>query len=227
VNGAGGERYIARFGVPPGRIDRIPYVASPGFREAGDRAPVATGLRNLLFVGQLTERKGLLPFLEALGVWSRSNPGREVTFTIAGGGPQLAALRHAVTGGAVEIRVLGEQDPDALPALFAAADAFVFPTLADEWGVVVNEALAAGLPVLGSVHSQAVEELCAEGTTGWIFDPEDRASTIAAIDRAFATSAEQLQLMGANGRDRSAGLTPEWAADRLVETILGATRGSR
>jgi glycosyltransferase involved in cell wall biosynthesis len=227
VNGAGGERYVARFGVTADRIDRIPYVASPGFREAADHAPESAGLRNLLFVGQLTERKGLLPFLRALDVWSRSNPDREITLTIAGGGPQLEALQQARGSGFVELRILGELAPDALPALFAAADAFVFPTLADEWGVVVNEALAAGLPVLGSVHSQAVEELCAEGETGWIFDPEDQASTLGAIDRAFATPAEQLRQMSANGQDRARELTPDWAADRVVRALLGATRASR
>ena len=227
VNGAGGERYVTRFGVTADRIDRIPYVASPGFREAADRAPESAGLRNLLFVGQLTERKGLLPFLRVLDVWSRSNPTRETTLTIAGGGPQLQALQQARGSGFVELRILGEQDPDALPALFAAADAFVFPTLADEWGVVVNEALAAGLPVLGSVHSQAVEELCVEGETGWIFDPEDQASTLTALDRAFATPAEQLRQMSANGQDRARELTPDWAADRVVQALLGATRESR
>ncbi len=127
VNGAGGERYVARFGVPPERVVRIPYVASPGFREAADSAPVSSALRNLLFVGQLTERKGLLPFLQALAVWSRSNPMREMTFTIAGGGPQLQELQRARGAGSVELRVVGEQEPDALPALFAAADALRLP----------------------------------------------------------------------------------------------------
>ena len=124
--------------------------------------------------------------------------------------------------------MVGEQEPDALPALFAAADAFVFPTLADEWGVVVNEALAAGLPVLGSVHSQAVEELCAEGETGWIFDPggpglDARCDRPRVCDAGGAASADERQ-RAANARRE---LTPDWAADRVVQALLGATRASR
>src|SRR5207247_868918 len=114
------------------------------------------------------------------------------------------------------------QDPATLPGLFAQADAFAFPTLADEWGVVVNEALAARLPVLGSVHSQAVEELCQEGRTGWLFDPEDEASTRSAIDRALTTSAADLSAMRKLAGSRVRDLTPEWAANRLVATIRSA-----
>ena len=224
VNGASGERYLRRFGVPSDRLDHIPYVASPSFRQAGGRAETATGLRNLLFVGQLTERKGLLPFLRAIDAWSQSHPERELTFTIAGGGPQLAALQRAHVGHSIRLELVGEQDPGALPALFAQADAFVFPTLADEWGVVVNEALAAGLPILGSVHSQAVEELCEEGATGWLFDPEDESSTIAAIDRALTATAPELRRMSDEGRRRSRDLTPDWAANRIAEAILAASR---
>ena len=44
-----------------------------------------------------------------------------------------------------------------------ASGIFVLPTLADEWGLVVNEAMASGLPVLGSVYSQAAHELCGDG----------------------------------------------------------------
>ena len=53
----------------------------------------------------------------------------------------------------LEIKLTGELDPLALAAHFACADALVYPTLADEWGLVVNEALVAGVPVLGQ-HSQ-------------------------------------------------------------------------
>ncbi|MGZ4399128.1 MAG: glycosyltransferase family 4 protein, partial [Gaiellaceae bacterium] len=222
VNGAGGERYVEWFGVPHDRLDRIPYVARPGFRQAGGAAAPDAALRNLLFVGQLTERKGLIPFLAAVDAWSQANPEREIAITIAGGGPQLQALRQLQPRSRVELHVIGEQDPEALPALFSRADAFVFPTLADEWGVVVNEALAAGLPVLGSIQSQAVEELCEEGTTGWIFDPEDERSVLSALDRAFAATPEQLRQMSVEGRERSDHLTPEWAAERILQTILAA-----
>ena len=60
--------------------------------------------------------------------------------------------------------------------VYAKASLFAFPTLADEWGVVVNEAMAAGLPVLGSIYSQAVEELVEDGVSGWVFRQMNRRS---------------------------------------------------
>ena len=218
VNGASGERYVQGLGVRRDRIDRIPYVALPAFGDAGT-TPRAGALRNLLFAGQLTGRKGLVPFLEKLGEWSGAHPDREITLTVAGSGPAERALESFRSRGPLTIRLLGEQDPGELPALYAQADAFVFPTLADEWGVVVNEALAAGLPVLGSVHSQAVEELCDEGVTGWVFDPEDDDSTRSALERALATEPDELEAMRAHARERVRSLTPEWAAGRVLETI--------
>ena len=219
VNGASGERYVRGLGVRRDRIDRIPYVALPAFGDAGKAPRAAAVLRHLLFAGQLTGRKGLVPFLEKLSEWSGAHPDREITLTVAGSGPAARALESFRSHGPLTVRLLGEHDPSELPALFAQADAFVFPTLADEWGVVVNEALAAGLPVLGSVHSQAVEELCEDGVTGWVFDPEDEESTRSAIQRALATEPDALEAMRAHARERVRSLTPEWAAGRVLATI--------
>ena len=63
---------------------------------------------------------------------------------------------------------------ERMAEVYAKASLFAFPTLADEWGVVVNEAMAAGLPVLGSIYSQAVEELVEDGVSGWVFRPMNR-----------------------------------------------------
>jgi len=225
VNGASGARYVRSYGVPDHRIDVVPYVALPGFSEAARHSPAANDpVRHLLFVGQLTERKGLVPFLRALDAWARSHPSEEIALTIVGSGESQPLIEGFRPTGSLAIRLLGEQDPAALPAFFAQADALVFPTLADEWGLVVNEALAAGVPVLGSIHSQAVEELCHEGRTGWVFDPEDEASTRSAIDRALSTGADDLARMRELARERVRHLTPQWAADRLVETVLAALR---
>ena len=62
----------------------------------------------------------------------------------------------------------------------------LFPTLSDTWGLVVNEAMAMGLPVLGSVKSQAVTELIEDGVSGWWFDPTSPQDLERAVDRALA-----------------------------------------
>jgi glycosyltransferase involved in cell wall biosynthesis len=227
TNGASGERYLRSLGLPEARIDRIPYVALPEFAQARTGPDQREGLRDLLFVGQVTKRKGLAPFIETLDGWARAHPDRELTLTVVGSGQEAPAIEAFATASNLAVRMRAEQDPSALPAILAGADAFVFPTLADEWGVVVNEALATGLPVLGSVHSQAVEELCEEGVTGWVFDPEVAGSTAAAIDRAMQTSHEDLARMRELARARVRALTPDWAADRIVATIRATLAGRR
>jgi hypothetical protein len=222
VNGKSGSRYVQRFGVPADRIDVVPYVAAPSFAKVQSSVAREDRIRNLLFVGRLIELKGLARFTAILAAWSQSNPGREVNLMIVGDGPQRSVLEKVPLAGRLSISLLGNCEPHDMPGLFSTADAFVFPTLADEWGVVVNEALAAGLPILGSIHSQAVAELCEEGVTGWLFDPDCNDSTLAAVERALEASGEQLRKMSANARHRVQHLTPEWAAERIVNTLSRA-----
>src|SRR2546423_6196921 len=102
---------------------------------------------------------------------------------------------------------------EKLPDVYALAGILVFPTLADEWGVVVNEALAAGLPVLGSRYSQAVEELVMDGVTGWTFRPDRGTEMYAALERAMSAPDAQLEEMRRMGRKRIQVLRPEFGAE--------------
>jgi len=64
---------------------------------------------------------------------------------------------------------------------YAVANVFVFPTLEDEWGIVVNEAAASQLPILGSIYSGAVADLVFDEINGFRFDPLNSQSTAKAI----------------------------------------------
>ncbi len=117
------------------------------------------------------------------------------------------------------LEIKGNVAPASLPDFYRDASTFVFPTLGDEWGAVVNEALCAGLPVLGSVHSQAVEELILEGKNGWVFDPADSRDTYQALDRAFTADGEMLKEMSNNAQTSIAAITPETVAARMADAI--------
>jgi hypothetical protein len=92
--------------------------------------------------------------------------------------------------------------------------------LADECGLVVNEAMIAGLPVLGSRFSQAVEELVVDGVNGWIFTPTDEQDTYNAIERALQTDTKTLEAMSDRAVHTVAGLTQSAMAKRMSETIF-------
>jgi hypothetical protein len=95
----------------------------------------------------------------------------------------------------------------------------VLPTLADEWGLVVVEAMAAGLPVLGSLYSQAVEELVVDGRNGWTFLPDDPCGMQSAIHRALGASVGELNQMAENARQDISGLTPSAMAEKMAAAI--------
>lgn len=133
------------------------------------------GLKGKVFlsVGQLIPRKGFDLLLKA---WSRlpQNVRSENTIVIVGEGASQKILRELATQ--LDIRnilFVPRQTSEELAKYYAVADVLIFPSLVDVWGMVVNEALACGTPVLGSRFAGASQELINDSTIGELFDPLD------------------------------------------------------
>ena len=146
--------------------------------------------------------------------------------TVESGWPLRAALEAFPAVENLTLHFAGSLPYDKLPSIYSEADIFVLPTLADTWGVVVNEALAAGLPVLGSVRAQAVEELVIDGVNGWTFDPSRPSEIYAAINRSMQTAGEQFHAMRAKAQARALALTPDDVA-RMIDDAIAATVKTR
>jgi glycosyltransferase involved in cell wall biosynthesis len=179
----------------------------------------ASAAHHLLYVGQFVQRKGLLPFLDVLARWSAAHKDRQVEFSLIGSGPQEDAIRNFPLPQNLRVHLFGRRKPAEIAEFHATTGIFVLPTLADEWGLVVNEAMASGLPVLGSLYSQAVEQLCENGRTGWTFRPDRPEEMAGAIDAALNTPAEALDVMRIAARQQVAHLTADFVADQLVDAI--------
>ena len=217
--GPSGVRYIRSLGVCDDRIFKIAYSTSlPAFTAIPleRHGPLAT---RLLFSGQLVSRKGLEPFLEALAGWAEENSERQIEFTIVGDGPERAALTAVLLPPNVKLSFIGSVQYHQLPAQYADAGIFVLPSLADTWAVAVNEALAGGLPVLGSPYSQAVEEMVENSKTGWTFRPDYPDEMRAAIHTALSTSEADLNRMRAHARQASLQVTPRQTADVFENAV--------
>jgi glycosyltransferase involved in cell wall biosynthesis len=219
TNGASGARYLMAHGAKPEKVFVVPqtidcgaFAAAPLSRTRGDR-------RTLLYVGQLVPRKGVVPFLECLSDWCAKHPADNVEFQISGEGEERSSIETFPRPPNLSLRMLGNAPYNEMPQRYAGAEIMVLPTFADEWGLVVNEALASGLPVLGSVYSSAVEDLVEDGVNGWIFRVDDPEDMYRAIDRCLATAEPALNEMRVHAREVAVKITPEYVAERILEAV--------
>jgi len=201
------------YGVEPGRVTVIP----PGVDLAlwprpAPRAHDGSAPLRLLFVGGDFARKGGPVLLDA--------------FTALRS--RCACELHLVTSAAVApargVRVYRGLTPNSeeLRRLYRAADLFVLPTLADIFPHVVQEAMAAGLPVVAS-DVGAISEAVRNGETGLLTPPGDTAALAAALDR-LAGDAALRRVMGARGR---AWAEQEYDSAANARRILAIMRGLR
>lgn len=121
----------------------------------------------LLWVGQLEPRKGLVLLLQALRTLREKAPTlfARLELAVVGSGPEQAAMQQAVADWALagQVRLIGALDYQAVQALYARADLFVFTSVQDTSGNVLLEALSNGLPALAFDHQGAREILAGGG----------------------------------------------------------------
>jgi glycosyltransferase involved in cell wall biosynthesis len=140
----------------------------------------------ILTVGQLIARKGLDRLIEACG--RLASRGLRFTLVIVGQGPDKDRIYKLAEAKSLEnFVILPNQSQSTLNEIFRSANVFVFPTLEDVWGLVVNEALWAGTPVLCSKFAGCAEELLPQSN---IFDPTSPESFDHALQDAFEGTIE-------------------------------------
>lgn len=123
----------------------------------------------VLHVGQFIERKGIALLIEAAADLQRQ--GCEFSLLLVGSGrDKLAIQQRAAALGLKNIYFHLAQPPERMPAVYRSADVVVFPTLEDVWGLVANEAILSGVPVLCSKYAGCAPELL---TSESIFSPDD------------------------------------------------------
>jgi glycosyltransferase involved in cell wall biosynthesis len=128
-------------------------------------------------------------------------------------------LKTPAGGGCVVFagfRQIGE-----LRAFYSGAGAFVHPALEEPWGLVINEAMASGLPVLSSHNVGAAEELVQEGKTGFLFDPRDVNSIAESLFKMFSMSEAARHKMGMEAREMLERKVPSRAFGEGLAKVLG------
>lgn len=205
---------VDRFGAPVDDADR----AAARERAGGPGTELL-----VLFCGRLVREKGVEALLDA---WRVADLGPAARLALAGTGPLERAVRRAVP----EARLLGHVESTALPALYAAADMLVLPSIRtasfrEPWGLVVNEAMLQRTPVLASDEvGAAAGGLVRDGDNGFVVAAGD-ADALAARLRALAGSADLRARLGAAARADAARLTPSAWADGMAAALAAAGAG--
>ncbi|MGO4685555.1 glycosyltransferase family 4 protein [Hyphomicrobium sp. 2TAF46] len=163
-------------------------------------------------------KKNLQFLVEAFAQYRREHTRDAWDLVIAGDG----ALRDAVARRASEfsvasnVHIPGHRSYADLPELYASAGAFILPSVVDEWGLVVNEAMAAGLPVLVSKGAGCHRDLVKTGVNGFVFDPKN-VDELAGMMGGIATSTRRNEMGEASRR-----IIAHWDVDRFAKGLTAA-----
>ena len=175
------------------------------------RAELGLPERYFLFAGRLVQAKGVFELLAAYAKL-KEETRQQVGLVFAGDGvarTELEAQAASISPGVV--RFAGFAHREQLAAYYAFAEMLVLPTYSDTWGLVVNEAIACGLPVILSDAAGCAADLVTENWNGLIVPARDASSLAAAMEK-LASQAALRRMMASNSKQRVSRYSPEeWA----------------
>jgi glycosyltransferase involved in cell wall biosynthesis len=215
----GGQKLYESYGIPAERcfksylcIDNDAYLPAPGPAEKKF---------DLIFCGRIVPEKGPL-FALRVAQETAKKLGRTVRMLFVGAGSEEARVKAfaALQPNLVEAEFHGFALQNDLPALYRSARVFLFPTQADVWGVVANEACAAGLPVIVSPHAGVAGELVIDGDNGFVCGLDEQAWAERAA--LLLTREDVLREFSR----RSLALVREYSFDNAAAGLLSACRFS-
>jgi glycosyltransferase involved in cell wall biosynthesis len=173
--GSDATEYLRSFGIPEPLVVRSPHcVENARFAEAAasrrpdrGRLRAALGVADndfvVLYAGKLTARKRPVDAVQAV-----AGLGPSALLMIAGDGPLAAETRAAAESAGVRYSWRGFTNQSGMPDAFAAADCLIVPSAWETWGLVVNEALASGVPCVATTRVAASRDLIVDGVTGFV-----------------------------------------------------------
>jgi glycosyltransferase involved in cell wall biosynthesis len=219
VPGRASAEYLRSLGIDAKLIEQAPNAVD--IQIFGDAVAEArrdlAGLRNslgltrctFLYVGRLDPEKGVDLLVEAFRTLAAD-------LVIVGNGSESARLARVTPA---NVRLVGRLERDDLVPWYAAADAFVLPSRSDQWGMVLNEAATAGLPLVSTDAPGAAHDLIEEGVNGFRVPVGD----LRALTKALARVTDDPQFRQAAGR-RSAEIATRFTPAAWADAVGSVVR---
>ena len=228
--------YLAALGLPPAQIFRgynavdnayFAHAASGAAMPDIDGVPLPEGLRGRYFLtsSRFVAKKNLARLLDAYAAFrhGRGDDPHDWPLVLLGDGELRAPLiaRRAALGLDAHVLMPGFRQIDELPRWYGTAGGLVHASTTEQWGLVVNEAMASGLPVAISQRCGCAEVLVEDGVTGLLFDPLDTGAITAALTRL--SQPEIARGLAAKARARVA----QWGPERFGAGLAAAVAAAR
>lgn len=225
--GSAAVQAYRRFGAAPENLAVLPYhcdvarfaraTADEG-RAARERMGIAPASTVFLYSGALIERKGVDTLLAA---FARVRARTDTELLLLGDGRLRTALEASLAADVRRyVHFAGHVPQEGLPAMFAAADAFVFLSRHDGWAVVVNEAAGAGLPLIVTRQTGAACDLVEDGVNGYVVERDDVRAAAERMEH-LARHPETARAMGERSRERAQAFGLQAGVERF-ESLIGA-----
>jgi glycosyltransferase involved in cell wall biosynthesis len=177
-----------------------------------------------IVASRMVERKNILGLIRAFKgyVDNLKDPLNAWGLVVCGNGPQLEVILKEVSRSKLgrHVHLPGFVPYSEMPAWYGLASAFVHPALQEQWGLVVNEACAAGLPVIVSKTTGASYDLVVDGKNGFLIDPTDIDDIAEKLSLIHYSSKETLKQMGDYSRRLAQKLAPERFGEGVVKAVL-------
>jgi glycosyltransferase involved in cell wall biosynthesis len=223
VSGSESRRYLEKLGLPGAAIFQ-PWdvIDNRFFFEAANQHPILCGgpissWPHFLCVSRFVEKKNHAGLIAAYGHYQHQ--GGHWGLRLIGSGPLQMEILTAIAQLPYPARVQVDpfQQLEGLAVSYAQASAFVLASHSDQWGLVVNEAMAAGLPCLVSNGCGCRADLIDHGRTGWSFDPTNLEQLAGLMFDCERQRSEDRAAMVSAAWQRLEAFTPESFASGLLQ----------
>lgn len=223
------EADFLAWGVPAVRIFYgVDVVDNDFFRQSAQcqsaqdqpAAAPSAGSPFFLGVGRHIRRKNWEGLLRACHTYVKQAGEQPWSLVLIGNGPErahLEAVCHSLGLSGI-VQFLDFVDQVALRAWYQRAGALILPSFGEPWGLVVNEAMAAGLPVLVSEECGCAQTLVEPDCNGWRFNPRDTDELVQMMVRMSTQPEAQRKAQGQASRR----LIDNWGLDRFVDGMMQA-----
>lgn len=222
VGGNPQKRYLQKLGMP---CDSINF----GYNVVGNDSFHPSVLKNLenpldkpyfLSVNRFVPKKNIFFLLEVYNLYQKSCPSTVYDLVLCGDGPLRAEIEAYIIENELEnkVHLPGFLQHSELKAYYAHAKCFIHASLQEQWGLVVNEAMAAGLPVIVSNQCGCFEDLIVEGVNGFGFRPNNPKEL---LDLMLKVTSRDIDLegIGTTALKYIQNFSPEYFANGLRKSV--------